>query len=1841
MIQPVKAFQFFLVLSCTLFCLITCEPCAVNGMPKRDEYEGCEYYGDAHHVGFQETIIDSTHSRSDMGTSTTRLSVERVCSDSHSFCFPSTLPGFLTEESTLEVGGLEVSRSQSDSASSFAEQSNLRVQASNRSWLSDHSMFKLLNGRTVSCSVYSRAGIHEFSSINTGGANQNDISCKGPLLSQKSTSVRMKNNKEVTKLNSFDGLSSPNVEINPPIMDWGHKYLFLPSVAYLTVANTCNDSILHIHEPFSTNIQFYPCNFSEVLLGPGEVASICFVFLPRWVGLSSAHLILQTSSGGFLVQARGFAVESPYEIQPLVNLDIPSSRQLSKNLSLFNPFDETLYVEEITSWISVSLGNSAHHTEAVCSVENFKGYNGQSLLGAEDWLVMNSDKYGFPIMAMRPSRKWEINPLSRETIVEIDLSPESEGKVFGAFCMQLQRSSQDSSDIIMVPLEVDLGTKASYIDHASSLSVSLDGLVPNDGSGTVFVAISLKNFAPYVLSIVKIDEVADAKVFHIKYVEGLLLYPGAVTQVAVIACTKLSSEVHDSSFEVSNMINSCKLLLMTNESISPQIEVSCEEIIHVCVEHQENLSMAYEHQKTNSLKIAPQRTVSDDFLLCWKMESKTLTIIKARKQLVFMFNSLRGMLQPVKAFQFFLVLSCTLFCLITCEPCAVSGMPKTDEYEGCEYYGDAHHVGFQETIIDSTHSQSDMGTFTTRLSVERVCSDSHSFCFPSTLPGFLTEESTLEVGGLEVSRSQSDSASSFAEQSNLRVQASNSSWLSDHSMFKLLNGRTVSCSVYSKAGIHEFSSINTDGANQNDISCKGPLLSQKSTSVRMEKNKEVTKLSSFDGLSSPNVEINPPIMDWGHKYLFLPSVAYLTVANTCNDSILHIHEPFSTNIQFYPCNFSEVLLGPGEVASICFVFLPRWVGLSSAHLVLQTSSGGFLVQARGFAVESPYEIQPLVNLDIPSSRQLSKNLSLFNPFDETLYVEEITSWISVSLGNSAHHTEAVCSVENFKGYNGQSLLGAEDWLVMNSDKYGFPIMAMRPSRKWEINPLSRETIVEIDLSPESEGKVFGAFCMQLQRSSQDSSDIIMVPLEVDLGTKASYIDHASSLSVSLDGLVPNDGSGTVFVAISLKNFAPYVLSIVKIDEVADAKVFHIKYVEGLLLYPGAVTQVAVIACTKLSSEVHDSSFEVSNMINSCKLLLMTNESISPQIEVSCEEIIHVCVEHQENLSMAYEHQSEIVKSGNTSTGTLRVGMQLASGAKVLQTAEVDELILANWKSQGASGGMSVLDDQEVLFPMVQVGSHCSKWITVKNPSMQPVVMQLILNSGEVIDECMSQDIFVKPPSGSLVHNSSTIPVRAGFSLGESAQTEAYVHPNGRASFGPILFHPSNRCGWTSSALIRNNLSGVEWLSLRGYGGSISLVLFEGSEPIQGVEFILNLPTSLNISPLQMLFHMEETSYACSQPFSKELYAKNTGDLPLEVQDCFYKSEKNPISTTRSGGKCSRDQRNGRFSMSAEVDGLLSSVEGAKSLKEASNGRFPNDHVRNKEERFTNRNAKLTPENDSEVNSFLDPQREISLPSLPSKSAGAVNPDTKEAPQTGNLTIRIGKDKGRRRRKRKGGFKELIEVSSSQSGNSTPSSPHSPTSVASNRTWPLSPDVEQSIESRNPFTHLANQICEKGKVPQPISKANVLGPKVSVEHVSNNWYSSQEQPRIPRQNVSQPVLSYSATFPCASRATASTRSSSSPLASMSVIAPCARAPGSKLSDQKIIKAERKGRMEDEYTYDIWGDHFSGLHLNGSSRDVVAVNSSTTENNSDSFFVRGPQTLMEKSQPRSVSYFNRDG
>ena len=597
---------------------------------------------------------------------------------------------------------------------------------------------------------------------------------------------------------------------------------------------------------------------------------------------------------------------------------------------------------------------------------------------------------------------------------------------------------------------------------------------------------------------------------------------------------------------------------------------------------------------------------------------------------------------------FIVVLSCAVFCVATCEPCSIDGKRESVQYDACRSCGDNSNEVFPEISSDYANPR-------TYLNIDSICTNSQAFCFRSTLSGLPSRDHKTEASSFEDSGGPSD-GSIIVESDEDSGTARNKSWLGDYAMFKLFNRGIVSCSLSSREGGNKWSSIQKKSASQNDLSsCRGPLLNQKSTSFTEEVNIEINE----SGYSSHHVGISPAILDFGQKYTYFPSIAFLTVANTCNDSILHIYEPFSTDSQFYPCNLSEVLLGPGETTSICFVFLPRWLGLSTAHLILQTSSGGFLIQAKGFAVESSYGINPFLGVDVSSGSSNSRwnrNLSLSNSFDETLYVEEITAWLSISVGQTSIDTEAVCSVKKIQDSEVLDFQSIEEWLVIRNGQYGLPLLGMRPLRNWEIGPHSTETIVEIDFPAESKGKIFGAFCMQLLRSSKDKPDTVVVPLEAELDEK-TVRDVSESISVSLEVLYPYDAREAV-VGLSIRNGAPCLLSVVKMTEMSDTKVLQIKYMERLLLFPGSDTQIAVVNCSNL----HDSPPNVPNMYGNCKLLILTNGSASPQIEVLCEEIVHVCSRNRKDSSVGNKHRSEIDESRTVSS--LGNGMHLPLQIKV-------------------------------------------------------------------------------------------------------------------------------------------------------------------------------------------------------------------------------------------------------------------------------------------------------------------------------------------------------------------------------------------------------------------------------------------------------------------------------------------------------------------------------------------------------------------------------------------------
>ncbi|KAF8010231.1 hypothetical protein BT93_J1000 [Corymbia citriodora subsp. variegata] len=928
--------------------------------------------------------------------------------------------------------------------------------------------------------------------------------------------------------------------------------------------------------------------------------------------------------------------------------------------------------------------------------------------------------------------------------------------------------------------------------------------------------------------------------------------------------------------------------------------------------------------------------------------------------------------------------------------------------------------------------------------------------------------------------------------------------------------------------------------------------------------------------------------------------------------------------------------------------------------------------------------------------------------------------------------EATCIQENPS--SSDDLQSVKDWFLVKSSPIDLPVMAMRSHKSWEIGPQISEDIVEIDLSFGSVGKVLGAFCMQLTRSSKDRADIMMVPIEAEIDDMAVTHDIAGLLSVSLERVTSSDVAGS-FVSISLRNSATHVITVTKISEIANSKLFQIKYMDGLVLFPGTITQVAILTCNHVSDEIHF-THETFNADGKCKLLIQTNDSQS-QIEILCQDILHVCLRHDS--FSGYDHQVHNANFGNKRTLSLE---HLQANA---ETADLDEFVLGNWKSQGTNCEMSVLDDHEVFFHIVPVGTHLSQWITVHNPSQQPVIMQLLLNSGEMIDKCRDPIQLGQPIlSGILVHVESVKPLAYGFSVAESALTEAYVHPQGQASLGPLIFHPSDRCEWRSSVLVRNNLSGVEWLSLRGIGGLYSLVLLENSEPVEKLEFDLDFSDSSNIvNQEKMTSQMHDTIHSCHKPLTKVIYAKNTGDLPLEVRrirvsgaDCkldgfvvhnctnlslgpgeakklliSYRSNfltpveqrdleldlatgilvipmKANIPLTMLGSCkkslflirvkrifaaillaapvvllvlfcifpqrmafCLQDWRCGRGK-----DSITTTQSKGKSSKVSYSRKSSKPFGSTKVDRFPDflvADKPLLPESMPHTDNLRECEGEhgIGAPDTKSNAQEVGTPviavearkdreqsclplslvDTaescnvlEEVSPPGNLSIHIRKDKGKRRRKRKGagaGISVLLEVSSSQSGNSTPSSPLSPVSSVPTprRTWTPSPDPEQCNETRNPLSQRPDQFKERCQVSEPFKRAGSLEPAVSN---NKSLVVPRKQPPAPLKTASKPMLLPSATFPCAGRPTSSLR-------------PHARAPGSQLCGQKTIESRKKVEYGNKFTYDIWGDHFSALRMAGQSMDDSAKTSSAVNSDSNSFFVRGPQTLLKKYQPGSIS------
>lgn len=515
-----------------------------------------------------------------------------------------------------------------------------------------------------------------------------------------------------------------------------------------------------------------------------------------------------------------------------------------------------------------------------------------------------------------------------------------------------------------------------------------------------------------------------------------------------------------------------------------------------------------------------------------------------------------------------------------------------------------------------------------------VCPFSGSFfCFQSTLAGFLAEEVA------------------WRNPSSVDV-AKDSGRTSNTAAFKMSNGEVVSCSLRDSAsGIPLLQGFGNGSVAVDRVDfCQGsffPDLWMKASSAPtsgVDEHLEEAEPGIFiSSSSSPEIEISPPILDWGTKNIYSPSLEILEVVNKHNESVLNVYDLFSTNTQFKSYSFQTISLSPGESASIPLIFLPRWLGLSSAQLVLQTSFGGFIIHAKGLATMSPYNLQPLVGFNISSGKRLSGNVSLYNPYNDVLYVKEVATWISVSDSKKTNSAHVLCSANRFQQYDIQSASITTDgeWFSLRSGELGSSRVDVRPHQQWEVLPNSSRAIIELNLWPHLGRTVSGAICLKLGNSSHENSETAILPIDIEVHEKASYTDSSGSILLYFDILIPCHGKKTVF-SISLRNDASYLLHVVKIREESKAcNIFEIRYLEGLLLFPGTVTQIALVTYSNpLNSP--DGVVENDSSGLNCMLSIRTNDSASPEMSIPCHDLVLNSCKYRHGFH-TYESEGSYIK----------------------------------------------------------------------------------------------------------------------------------------------------------------------------------------------------------------------------------------------------------------------------------------------------------------------------------------------------------------------------------------------------------------------------------------------------------------------------------------------------------------------------------------------------------------------------------------------------------------------
>ena len=175
---------------------------------------------------------------------------------------------------------------------------------------------------------------------------------------------------------------------------------------------------------------------------------------------------------------------------------------------------------------------------------------------------------------------------------------------------------------------------------------------------------------------------------------------------------------------------------------------------------------------------------------------------------------------------------------------------------------------------------------------------------------------------------------------------------------------------------------------------------------------------------------------------------------------------------------------------------------------------------------------------------------------------------------------------------------------------------------------------------------------------------------------------------------------------------------------------------------------------------------------------------------------------------------------------------------------------------------SLLRQASLHFPLTHLGLTVNQSIRLFNPSDQVVVVQLHLVHSDLSDG-----------DGKDGGEDSS-----SFHVSPELMTGSVIPPHGQAEFGPIFFTPLLRKQLSATLYIRNNLTLMQTVVIKGEGGSGKLVFEDAGIQKESLNIIID-EAALGLNKQQ-----KPTLPPSGFEVLRTFIARNSGNLPLFIQE---------------------------------------------------------------------------------------------------------------------------------------------------------------------------------------------------------------------------------------------------------------------------------------------------------------------------------------------------------------------